>query len=71
MHEALGRPPVMLVDLRPVTNPLLVVASYKVAEQVARSSDRFPYSPPKNPEIWSHMEHLTGPTSIASSKVSE
>lgn len=70
MHEALDRPPVMFVDLRPVASPMLVVASYKVAEQIARSSDRFPYSPPKVPEIWNHMVHLAGPTSIASSQVS-
>ncbi|POS74875.1 cytochrome P450 52A11 [Diaporthe helianthi] len=71
MHEALGRPPVMFVDLRPVASPMLVVASYKVAEQIARSSDRFPYSPPKTPEIWTHMVHLTGPKSIASSQGEE
>lgn len=47
MHEALGRPPVMFVDLRPVASPMLVIASYKVAEQIAKSSDRFPSSPPE------------------------
>ncbi|KAG8158186.1 hypothetical protein KVR01_011947 [Diaporthe batatas] len=67
MHEALGRPPIMFVDLRPVTKPIVIVASHMVAEQIAKSSDRFPYSPPKNAEAWSHMEHLTGPTSIVSS----
>ncbi|KAK7699110.1 hypothetical protein SLS64_011887 [Diaporthe eres] len=61
----------MFVDLRPVASPMLVVASYKVAEQVARSTDRFPYSPPKVREIWEHMVHLAGPTSIASSKGEE
>lgn len=71
MHESLGRPPVMFVDLRPVASPMLIVASYKVAEQISRSSDHFPNSPPKVPEIWNHMVHLAGPTSIASSQVSE
>ncbi|KAK2615795.1 hypothetical protein N8I77_002522 [Diaporthe amygdali] len=71
MHEALGRPPVMFVDLRPIASPMLVVASYKIAEQIAKPSDGFPHSPPKVPEIWNHMVHLSGPTSIASSKGEE
>ncbi|KAM7210434.1 cytochrome P450 52A11 [Rhypophila decipiens] len=71
MHRALGRPPVMLVDLRPVASCMLVVANYEVAEQIARSSDRFPYSPPKVPEIWKHLEYLTGPKSIISAEDNE
>lgn len=70
MHTSLGRPPVMLVDLRPVSSAMLVVGSYEVAEQIAKASTRFPYSPPKVPEIWNHMIHLSGPTSIMSSGVS-
>ncbi|KAK3316871.1 cytochrome P450 [Apodospora peruviana] len=66
MHEALGRPPVMLVDLRPVASPMVVVSNYEVAEQIVRTSDRFPYSPPKVPEIWKQLEHLAGPKSIIS-----
>lgn len=69
MHKALGSPPVMLLDLRPVSSPLVVVGSYEVAEQIVRASSRFPYSLPKSPEIWKHLEHLTGPHSIVSSKV--
>ncbi|KAH8759047.1 cytochrome P450 [Diaporthe sp. PMI_573] len=66
IHETLGCPPVMFVDLRPVASPMLVVASYKVAEQISKSLDEFPYSPPKVPEIWNYMVYLNGPTSIAS-----
>lgn len=70
MHTALGRPPVMFVDLRPVSSPMLVVGNYEVAEQIPKASSRFPYSPPKVPEIGNHMIHLSGPTSIMSSGVS-
>jgi hypothetical protein len=49
---------------------MLVVASYKVAEQISKSLDEFPYSPPKVPEIWNYMVYLNGPTSIASFQVS-
>ncbi|KAH9908359.1 cytochrome P450 [Xylariomycetidae sp. FL2044] len=46
MYKALRRPPVMLVDLRPISPPLAVIGSYEVAEQIVKSSSRFPYSPP-------------------------
>ncbi|KAI0203409.1 cytochrome P450 [Astrocystis sublimbata] len=68
MHEALGRPPAMLIDLRPISPPLLVIGSYEVAEQISKASSRFPHSPPKAPQTWEHLEHLTGPTSVASSQ---
>ena len=71
MHEAIGRPPVMLVDLRPVNSCLLIVGSYQVAEQISRSSDQFPYAPPKVVEIWKPMEYLTGPKSIISAEGEE
>lgn len=45
----------MFVDLLPVASPMLDVASYKVAEQIARIVRPFPYSPPKVPEVWNHM----------------
>ncbi|KAK3374831.1 cytochrome P450 [Podospora didyma] len=32
MHEALGRPPVMLIDLRPLNWCMVVIATYEVAE---------------------------------------
>ncbi|KAH8901259.1 cytochrome P450 [Thozetella sp. PMI_491] len=66
MHKDLGRPPVMLVDLRPVASCMVVVGSHTVAEQIVKPTARFPYSPPKVPEIWRQILHLTGPTSIIS-----
>ena len=71
MHQALGRPPVMFVDLRPASSPMLVVGSYEAAEHFAKSSDRWPYSPPKAPEIWKSFEYLTGTKYIISAKGEE
>ncbi|KAH7317047.1 cytochrome P450 [Stachybotrys elegans] len=71
MHKALGRPPVMLVDLRPVASPMLIVGSHDVAEQVSKASDRWPNGIPKTPAIWKQLEHLTGPRSIISAKGEE
>ncbi|KAG8406025.1 hypothetical protein J3458_021368 [Metarhizium acridum] len=71
MHEALGRPPVMFVDLRPASSPMLVIGSYDVAEQIVKPSHRWPYTPPKVPEIWKRLEYLTGPRSIISAKGDE
>jgi len=62
MHESLGRPPLMFVDLRPVNRPMVLISSYEVAEQVSKASPKFPTSIPKTD--LSYMLHLTGPTSI-------
>ncbi|KAI2467419.1 cytochrome P450 [Annulohypoxylon bovei var. microspora] len=62
MHEALGRPPLMFVDLRPVNRPMVLVSSHEIAEQVSRPSKIFPTSLPKTD--LSYLLHLTGPTSI-------
>lgn len=70
MFEALGRPSVMFVDLRPIASPMLVIGDYQVAEQIVKSSALFPYSPGKEPHVWDHMVSLSGPTSILSSSVS-
>lgn len=70
MYETLGRPSVMFVDLRPIASPLLVIGDYQVAEQIVKSSTVFPYSPPKEPQVWDHMVSLVGPTSILPSSVS-
>ncbi|KAJ8132862.1 hypothetical protein O1611_g762 [Lasiodiplodia mahajangana] len=65
MSEALGRPPLMLVDLRPISKPMVVIMNHEIAEQVSRASTLFPTSPPK--VSFKHLEHLVGPTSILSS----
>ncbi|KAI3328552.1 cytochrome P450 [Ustulina deusta] len=64
INEALGRPPLMLMDLRPFGPPMAIVRSHEVAEQVSKAYKQFPYSLPKMPQVYGHMVHVTGPTSI-------
>lgn len=45
---------------------MLFIGSYEVAEQIVRTTDRWPYTPPKVTEVWKQLEHLTGPRSIIS-----
>jgi cytochrome P450 len=49
--ESLGRPPMFLLDLRPVSYRILIVTSHEVAEQISRSSKLFPWSVTKSPTI--------------------
>ncbi|KAK4209721.1 cytochrome P450 [Rhypophila decipiens] len=63
MWEAKGKPPIMFVDLRPVSAPMLLVTTHEVAEQVSRPSKLFPLSPTKSP-TWTHMAPIIGMTSI-------
>lgn len=63
MHEALEKPPIMLLDNWPIVPPMVVVANHEVAEQVSRSSADFPYSVMKSPSV-DHIVDLIGPNSI-------
>ncbi|KAK4239550.1 hypothetical protein C8A03DRAFT_42869 [Achaetomium macrosporum] len=63
MAKELGHPPLMLVDLRPVTYPMVVVTSHEVAEQISRVSKLFPWSTPKSPTMGA-LVSLIGPQSI-------
>jgi cytochrome P450 len=51
MFRMLGKPPLMVLDLRPLTRPMVVVCSHDVAEQISRSSKAFPWSLPKSPTM--------------------
>ncbi|KAI0434723.1 cytochrome P450 [Xylaria sp. FL1042] len=64
INEALGRPPLMLVDLRPFGPAMVIVRSHEIAEQVSKASKQLPYSLPKIPQVYGHIVHVTGPTSI-------
>lgn len=70
MNESLGRPPLMLVDLRPIGPPMVIVRSHDVAEQVSKPTKSFPHSLPKMSEVYSHMAHVTGQSSILGADVS-
>ncbi|KUI65559.1 hypothetical protein VM1G_01238 [Cytospora mali] len=63
MREALGNPPILLVDNWPIVPPMVVVASHEVAEQVSRPSKNSQYSVPKLPSV-DRIVDLIGPNSI-------
>lgn len=63
----LGNPPVLLLDLRPITYPMLVICDHEVAEQISRPSAQWSWSTPKSKslkDVW----HLTGKHSILTSE---
>ncbi|KAJ4391006.1 hypothetical protein N0V93_004619 [Gnomoniopsis smithogilvyi] len=64
INEALGRPPLMFVDLRPFGPPMVIVRDHEIAEQIIKPLDGHPYSLPKMPSVYSHMVHVTGRSSI-------
>ncbi|KAI1132888.1 cytochrome P450 [Nemania abortiva] len=63
MWMSLGRPPLMLVDLRPVTAPMVLVPTHDIAEQLSKPTQLFPLSTPKSP-TWTHMIPIIGESSI-------
>ncbi|KAI0843820.1 cytochrome P450 [Daldinia vernicosa] len=63
MWESIGRPPIMLVDLRPINPPMVLLPSHDVAEQISKPTKLFSLSVPKSP-TWTHMIPLIGSTSI-------
>ena len=66
MHEALGRPPAMVIDLWPINSPMIMIGDHKVAEQVIASTEAWPYGLPKVAEFWKGLELLIGPKSMVS-----
>jgi len=64
MHRALGSPPLMFLDSRPLNEPVLLVANYETADLVIKASDRFPTSPPKPLSSLNRLFYLFGPTSL-------
>ncbi|EGX93679.1 Protein kinase-like domain [Cordyceps militaris CM01] len=67
MHDALGKPPLMFVDMWPASKPVVLLTSHELAEQMARSSSKFPFSPPKASPI-KDLVHVTGEKSILTSE---
>ncbi|KAI1208156.1 cytochrome P450 [Annulohypoxylon truncatum] len=60
---SIGRPPIMLVDLRPINPPMVLVPGHSIAEQISKPSKLFPLSTPKSP-TWTHMIPIIGKSSI-------
>ncbi|KAI6080596.1 hypothetical protein F4821DRAFT_54245 [Hypoxylon rubiginosum] len=56
VSQALGRPPLVFLVVRPVSDPMVVVVDYEIAEQVGRRSPKHPrHSPqalPSLPTLW-------------------
>lgn len=63
MWESRGRPPIFLVDLRPINPPIALITSHDIAEQISKPNKSFPLSTPKSP-TWRQMIPIVGPTSI-------
>ncbi|KAK3291807.1 cytochrome P450 [Chaetomium fimeti] len=51
MAKDAGNPPLMLLDLRPATYPMVLVNSHDIAEQITRVSSMFAWSTPKSPTM--------------------
>ncbi|RYP80361.1 hypothetical protein DL769_002510 [Monosporascus sp. CRB-8-3] len=66
MSQALGRPPLMFVDMRPINDPLVVVGDPEIADQLTKASKVFPTSPPKSSRSLERLSYVLGPTSIFS-----
>lgn len=62
MNKDLGRPPLVLVDLRPMSRPLVLVGNHEIAEQISKATKLYPTSAPKND--LAYMEPIIGPKSI-------
>ncbi|KAK6220855.1 hypothetical protein LQW54_001774 [Pestalotiopsis sp. IQ-011] len=45
MNGALGRPPPMFMDLRPINEHTVVVGDYEIADQLIKASKTFFYKP--------------------------
>ena len=69
MWSSMGRPSIMLVDLRPINPPMVLIPSHEIAEQISKTSKLFPLSTPKSP-TWTHMIPIIGQTSILGKEVS-
>ncbi|KAI0404661.1 cytochrome P450 [Xylaria palmicola] len=63
MWMSMGRPPLMLVDLRPVNAPMVLVPSHDIAEQISKPTQLLPLSTTKSP-TWTHMIPIIGESSI-------
>ncbi|KAK8042956.1 hypothetical protein PG994_013439 [Apiospora phragmitis] len=66
MSQALGRPPLMFVDLRPISQPMVVVGDHDIADQLTKATPTFPTSPPKSSQSLDRIQYVMGPTSIFS-----
>jgi cytochrome P450 len=70
-YHQLGRPPLVLFDMRPLlTRPMVVVTSHEVAEQISKPSKGYPWALPKSPTL-SGLVPLIGHHSILTGEAEE
>ncbi|KAL5332699.1 cytochrome P450 [Aspergillus crustosus] len=69
IHETLGRPPLFLLDFRPIGHVVVVIANHEIAEQISRPSKQFRNSVPKF--NLGYLEPIIGKTSILSAEGGE
>ncbi|KAI1763246.1 cytochrome P450 [Hypoxylon sp. FL1150] len=61
MWASIGRPPVMLVDLRPINPPMALISNHEMAEQISKSTTLFPFSTPKEGDNWKDLRKRYNP----------
>ncbi|KAK8121735.1 hypothetical protein PG984_010405 [Apiospora sp. TS-2023a] len=66
MSQALGRPPLMFIDMRPIALPMVVVNDHDIADQLTKVTPIFPTSPPKSSRSLDRLQYMLGLTSIFS-----
>ncbi|KAL4790152.1 cytochrome P450 monooxygenase [Aspergillus venezuelensis] len=69
IYEILGKPPLVLIDYRPICRPVLFIGSHEIAEQISRPTKLFRTSVPK--VDLGYMEPIIGRTSILSAEGEE
>ncbi|KAL3474422.1 cytochrome P450 [Aspergillus californicus] len=69
IHDMLGRPHLVLMDFRPLSRPVVFIASHEIAEQISRPTKLFPTSIPR--VDLGHMKPVIGQTSILSAEGDE
>lgn len=65
----LGKPPIVLMDFRPICRPVVFIANHDIAEQISRPSNLFRTSVPK--VDMTYLRHVIGPKSILSAEGDE
>lgn len=68
IRESIGDPAAFFLDLRPLHPPLAVICNHEVAEQITKSSKKFPYGLDKSPSLGPYKP-LLGDNSIIVSAV--
>ncbi|KAK6085044.1 sterigmatocystin biosynthesis P450 monooxygenase stcS-like protein 3 [Seiridium cupressi] len=61
MWESMGRPPIMLVDLRPINPPMVLVPNHSIAEQISKPSKERHQFWAEKVQDWKHLRKRFNP----------